>query len=214
MKRISAALAALAVLTTGLVAVQPATATIPPAVVQAAPLRAALPTTHNPGSCTHGCVASDPVCVIIATTWGPIQTMWSRWWYASYSVIGEFRSPGAGCNDYAPSRTFVFSAFNDPNFNNCWKWENSGSRAADGHWNTRLTVYMNWGLPQCRTSQVEIEHRTGAAIGWYLGVPLWASNDSPWTYAITNMTEWSIANINQVTTWTGQQLWPIYGQHI
>ena len=189
--------------------VQPAEAA--PAAPQA---QTFLPTTHDPGSCTHGCYATEPICVIQATTWGPLQTMWARWWYASYSVVGDFRSPQTGCADYPMSRTFVFSAFDDPSYNNCWKWENISSRAADGHWNTRITVYMNWGIASCRTNQVEIEHRTGAAIGWVLGVPIWASNNSPWTYCINNMTEWSIANINQLTTWCGQQLWPIYGQNI
>lgn len=169
--------------------------------------------THT-ADCVHGCYATDPICVIQATTWGPLQTMWARWWYASYSVVGEFRSPQAGCADYPPSRTFVFSAFDDPNYNSCWKWENLGNRAPDGHWNSRVTVYMNWGIASCRTNQVEIEHRTGAAIGYVLGVPIWASNNSPWTYCINNMTEWSIANINQLTTWCGQRLWPMYGQHV
>jgi hypothetical protein len=174
------------------------------------PQTAQLPASHDAGECTHGCWAEPTVCIIIATTWGPIQTMWARWWAASNSVIAEFRSPGAGCNDYPGSRRWTFSAFNDPNYNNCWKWQGT-TRAADGHWNNHIVVYMNWGIPSCRTDQIEIEHRTGAAIGWIGGTPIWTSTSEPWKSCINNMTEWSIANVNYVTTWCGSWWQQIYG---
>lgn len=221
MKRLIAAILAPTLLAAGIVATQAEATTLPVPAPVTAPQPTAAPVIKIPpapnraaklsGDCgSHGCYAATRLCLINATTWGPIATMISRWWYASYSVVIEIRSVAAGCNDYPGSRRITFSAFNDPSWNNCVKLQGT-TVAPDGHWNNHIVIYMNWGLPQCRTSQVEIEHRTGAALAWVLGAPNWNEIASPWIEQILNNHEWSIANINMVYALSGQQLIDIYG---
>jgi hypothetical protein len=213
MRRVISALIAVLISCVGLVVVPTSVAAPVSSAVPAVSQVVKAPTValpHDSGECTHGCWSSPHVCIIIATTWGPIQTMWADWWNASNSVVAEFRSPGAGCADYPGSRTWIFSAFNDPSYNNCWKWQGT-TRAADGHWNNTIVTYFNWGIPSCRTNQTEINHRTGAAIGWIGGTPIWESTEDPWMHSINNMTEWSIANIGYVSTFSGSWWQAIYG---
>jgi hypothetical protein len=135
------------------------------------------------------------VCVINATTWGPIATLLAQWTEQTDNEI-EFslRSAAVGCNDFPAGNRFMFSAYNDPADFTCARYSTSPS--SGGRWTGLVTLEMNWGIPSCRDSgQIEINHRTGMYLGGTLGLPYTYYASDPDRKRIMNSTTWSIANI-------------------
>lgn len=111
---------------------------------------------------------------------------------------------------YPPSRRMVIGTFSNVSEQGCIYLVNQQTSKYNGfdRWTNGPGAYINLAHIDCNNGQNSRDHWVSLAIGWHLG--LLAHDSAGWNSRVMNQTDWSIYNVPLPTAAEGQKVREIY----